>query len=811
MMMSAEETLSSTVVIVVDAVDECGQEDHRQEILNVLSVECAKLPSFVKIFMTSRMEKDITDAFQRLQPWRLLDPKERDNVQDLEVKAGAMLKGLNLELGPRELASLRDTMVEKSAGVFVWLTVAESYLSRASDGREMLRLLENLPSDVNFLYKATLRNAFDSYPVIMEVVRTVIVGQEPLSTRAIADLLRLPHDDVKIALNQVTGIIKNDEAVKVRHKSLTDHITCADADLDSLFPLLQTFLATKLLDWFEALSVLEKVEAVIPKLFFQEWERLAYDAWRFLREFKVPITLSAAHVRWSALPFCPDQTQLSISYRQKPENQQLPIVIKGLDSHWSRCLQTLEGHTDHVNAVTISRDGKRIVTGSDDQTARVWNMESGRLVSTLYGHKGFVTSVAVGGSCIVTGSDDKTTKVWDLHTGKLLRTLIVDGYGTSVVGVAINSDGRHIVTVGDWTGRVWSMESGEIVQLLKGHRDQITSVATCGVGNRAVTGSHDGSAKVWEINNGRLVMTLNGHSNYVTSVAVNSRGSCIATGSDDGSVKIWNMNDGGLLRTLRHSYLVHSIAISDDGSFIATGARDWVSRIWDLRTGQVVKTLDGHRGGVTSVAMTSDGNRLLTASSDWAAKVWDLGSGTFEKSQRVLEGHNGHVTSVAVSEDGELIITGSSDKSAKIWDAGSGKLVLTLDGHEDSVESVTISRPFVVTGSADRTARVWDSVTGKLHRQMGRDGSVNVGRFRKSIAFSTQSRAKTGKLQEEMKEQGCIWDYLPIGTWSGKRRDFTNADTSRKAVQSKQKGKAGCKVGVIWLDGFLLSTEEQLD
>ena len=117
--------------------------------------------------------------------------------------------------------------------------------------------------------------------------------------------------------------------------------------------------------------------------------------------------------------------------------------------HWylqRGCLRILEGHSEGVNSVAFSPDGKRVVTGSSDKTARIWNAQTGKPLRTLQGHSSYVTSVAFSpdGKRIVTGSDDHTARVWDAETGKPLQEL--HGHSDYVFSVAFSPDGKRIVT-----------------------------------------------------------------------------------------------------------------------------------------------------------------------------------------------------------------------------------------------------------------------------------------------------------------------------------------------------------------------------
>ncbi|MCW5550760.1 MAG: protein kinase [Verrucomicrobiae bacterium] len=406
-------------------------------------------------------------------------------------------------------------------------------------------------------------------------------------------------------------------------------------------------------------------------------------------------------------------------------------------------LTLLRGHTGPLLAVAYSPDGERIVTGSADHTARVWDAASGQHLLTLRGHSESVKSVAFSpdGQRILTGSWDGTAMVWDATNGS--NPLILKGHDAAVFSVAFSPSGQRIVTGShDGTARVWDAVTGTSLLTFSGHTDRVWAVAFSPDGQRIVSGGWDQTAKVWDADSGHEHRTLVGHSGAVLSVAFSPDGQRIVTGSQDHQVKVWNATDGAVLHTLRgHGASVFSVGFSPDGKWIISGSGDQTARVWDAASGEELRSLKGHGSQIGSVALSPDGQRIVTGGGavrfsadgrfvdpnieeDPTAKVWDAGGG---RGVLTLEGHTGAVCSVDFSTNGQLVVSGSFDGTARVWDVRTGQCISSVRGHGAPIRAVAFlpdGKRFV-TGSFDRTASVWDVASGnELHKLEGHTAEV---------------------------------------------------------------------------------------
>jgi WD40 repeat protein len=329
------------------------------------------------------------------------------------------------------------------------------------------------------------------------------------------------------------------------------------------------------------------------------------------------------------------------------------------DAKWGNALR---GHKGTVHTVSISDDGARILTASSDRTARLWDVQSGTVLRVFKGHGDTVRSAAFGpgGRLVVTASHDNTARLWDSSTGEF--NLIISGhedgrqhdpgkialtlaeqdpdytikytYERGVTGAAFSPDGLRIVTTSfDRTARIWDVNTGAPLAVLRGHDETVYSGGFSPDGLRIITASQDGTARLWNAQTGQEIAVLKGHKGAVRRATFSPDGSRVVTVSVDRTARLWDAESGDRLAVFSHNQAVYSAAFSPNGRRLVTASGDGLAWLWDVETTAVIGFLRGHTGGVTGADFSPDGSRVITASDDNTVRVWRA----FQDTQGLVE------------------------------------------------------------------------------------------------------------------------------------------------------------------------------
>src|SRR5262245_17642344 len=368
--------------------------------------------------------------------------------------------------------------------------------------------------------------------------------------------------------------------------------------------------------------------------------------------------------------------------------------------------KSLKGHTDWVNSISFSQDGKYLASGSRDRTVKIWDAAAGKDIHT---HK---------------MQPEKTKGV----PGVKAVTFV--GAGDRVAATT----GHWDIKQKEWRGEIKVFEgaAGNDIRTIEGHTETIEAVAATRDGKRLASAAEDRLVKIWDLDTGKDLFTLKGHAGQVLAVAFTRDGKLLASGGEDKTepkketpketkkdkkdtkdkkdakdkkdvkdkekdkekdkkdvkdkidvkdkkdpkevkketppppvpILLWNAETGKEAGTLLGpGRAVTCLAFNPDGTRLAAAGLDGTIKIFDIPGKKEVRTLTAH-DGVWAVAFSNDGKRLATGGYDWKIRIWDADTGA---ELRTIVAHTGTVTCLAFSPDGQTLASGGLDQLINLW------------------------------------------------------------------------------------------------------------------------------------------------
>ena len=294
-----------------------------------------------------------------------------------------------------------------------------------------------------------------------------------------------------------------------------------------------------------------------------------------------------------------------------------------------------------------------------------------------------------------------------LHQAALL---LADASPTSLM---FAPDGSTLaVGSGDGTVKVVAVPSGPELFSFAGHTSMVSRVAFSPDGKTLASGSVDNLVKLWDVASRLERVSLVGHTGIIVGIAFSPDGRVIAstsaanpTNASD-RVRLWEVQNGHALGII-DAPQVNSLYFSPDGKTLVTGGLGANPlQLWSVASRQVVRRFDLDLG-VWAVAISPDGKMIAAATYDKTVRLWDVATG---RMLRTLIGHTELVQSVEFSPDGTTVVSASADATTKLWEVATGRELRTLNGHTATVLSVTFSPngKMLGSGSSDGTVRLWD-------------------------------------------------------------------------------------------------------
>jgi WD40 repeat protein len=372
--------------------------------------------------------------------------------------------------------------------------------------------------------------------------------------------------------------------------------------------------------------------------------------------------------------------------------RQTVLVLPKIPPHARPVLLPQVGHSETIFSVAFSPDGRKLASGSADQTILIWDLETGQAQRTLKGQQGVnpvdSVSFSLDGKKLASGSRDGI-KIWDITAGQVEKEL--DGSSP----VSFSPDGRTLAgRLRRGVVAIWDVQSGQVVRTLSRDTDIVNSLSFSADGSRLAWGCRDETVVVWDLQTGRIENTLGRHRPEPIPSSLAPALNAVAFSRDGRKLAAAG---GGRLDERRHHYVTGRITI------------------WDVATARADKTWEGHSGRVTSVAFSADEKELNSCSGDGVI-MWDVASGQARKTYKGLAGWPG---SLSLSRDGKKLAVGTG-KTVTILDADSLRLATTLRGHTSGVLSASFSPDGkkLASSSYDHTIAIWNAESGQAEKTL---------------------------------------------------------------------------------------------
>ncbi|KAJ7627329.1 hypothetical protein FB45DRAFT_1060062 [Roridomyces roridus] len=762
---SVESRIEGPIIVILDALDECGDPASRAGLLFVVSTELPRLPKNFRFFITSRAEKDISDHLQHTSTRMQLHVSSAtpDITRFITHQMESIRTRESDELSPTwPGAQNMERLVELSGGLFIWASTATAFIAEYDPDARLQTILTHhfVPgAKLDGLYSVALRSSgpWESDAQFAAdaraVLACVVLGKVPMSDQTMDAIISPGRRCAARVLKHLRCVVQwsgSGSEARTIHLSFADYLTDSirsggepwaidgsvqqaavslgfqylgledshflNAEVPNLADRIGSCVSTQLryasCFWAHHLqeapfndTLLDQLQILFNNNFLYWLEVLSLVG-------QVSTASEALRVAAKYTQGRAEDLEKFIADAIKFDYAFAPLITRSTPHIYLSAL----AFTPHQSIIArhLAERFPRKLTYSGSLGAD-WPS----LQKVLSGHTDIVSSIwfSSDGARIVSGCEDGSLRVWDTRTGE--RSLEIRASGEYIKDVKFTPDDSRIVSASMTGITIWNATTGE--PLLELPSDNTYTMDVSADGTWIAAGTYFGMIRIWDARTGESVANWQGHEDIVNTIHFSPTSPRLASTSEN-STSIWDCTTGVRhVGPLEHSDHVHYVQFSPDASQVVTSDRNGVVRVWNANTGKHIPTLEKSLDGpILIFKFSPDGSRIAGGALSGAIHLWDTATGEDINGQ--WEGHIQSVTSICFSSDGARFASAVST-TIGIWDAQSG-----LQGSSKTTQNLGYTEASVCFDfSSDGTRVACVTVDGMLGIRNTATGTLLAG------------------------------------------------------------------------------------
>jgi WD40 repeat protein/serine/threonine protein kinase len=375
-----------------------------------------------------------------------------------------------------------------------------------------------------------------------------------------------------------------------------------------------------------------------------------------------------------------------------------------------------------TSRIAVSPEGKSFAAPGPDNSACLYDTDSGRMLRCLGSHKDRVTRLvfSADGKLLLSGARDGTVSAWQVDSGRLLRSWA--GQGADLRGLGVGAGGKTVLSWGrDQNLRIWDVETGAELHTVAAEISNVMSLAGHPTRNMAIVAGEEGVVRLLQLRKPDVQLDEQ-RPDFQQSIDINREAGVVVSAEYGGFLAIWDLATGRVRQRINYRPDKLAMArLSPDGKWIAVAGK--LSRVYLRDWAGAERVFAGHGGMIWDADFSPDSSLLVTASMDSTLRIWDIARG---ETTQVLRGHSAGIRSAAFSTDGKLVASAGMDGTLRVWEAKTGHERRVLSTSDPDVYGVAFSpdgRHIAADGSSGVLEEI-DFVSGQTRQFPRHDGGL---------------------------------------------------------------------------------------